>query len=149
MTEPCKYCGSDAVAAVLDKKIEESTGAGNKFRQRCLNCRRWLPCCKAAVFQAADERHVLPVDADRDGDDPTIPVEEYDGDVEGTKTASDSANSTDAAADGLRSDGGGQVNSFNCPNCGDHVTGYPEECPNCGAGYDWDASGDDSGTEDT
>ncbi|AAY24948.1 ORF 22 [Haloarcula hispanica virus SH1] len=85
--EPCQYCASERVAAVLDKRIEASPTAGNKYRKRCLSCSRWLPMCGAADFQTAEHQHVLPRGADPESEDPTVPAEEFDGDVDGVQTA--------------------------------------------------------------
>lgn len=139
MIDPCEHCGSERVAAVLWKQIEQSPRSGNKYRLRCLNCGKWLPCCSAADFQAADRRHVLPADVDPDADDPTVPVADYDGQVDGIQGATD-------GDDGLRADGGtddqpqtdqDDRNEFDCPACGSHQTGYPDECPDCGAPYNF------------
>ncbi|AGC65543.1 hypothetical protein K745_gp18 [Haloarcula hispanica virus PH1] len=88
--EPCQYCASERVAAVLDKRIEASPTAGNKYRKRCLSCSRWLPMCGAADFQTADHQHVLPRGADPESDDPTVPAEDFDGQVDGVQTAAPS-----------------------------------------------------------
>lgn len=152
MIEPCQYCASERVAAVLDKRIEAAPTAGNKYRKRCLGCSRWLPCCSAADFQTADIQHVLPRDADRDGDDPTVPVADFDGDVEGVKTAGDVRDDTPTAM----TDGGTDqdeeeeddqdANLFECPSCGQQVVGYPEKCPHgdCGVPYRWDNDNEDN-----
>lgn len=142
MIEPCKYCQSQAVAAVLDKQIEARPTAGNKYRKRCLDCQRWLPCCSTADFQAADRQHVLPRGVDREANQPTVPVEEYDGQVDGVQ-AGDEANTANRAM----TDGGqpqvadesddSEVNTFDCPACSEHVEGQPEECPECGVEYQW------------
>ncbi|AFD02294.1 putative protein 13 [Haloarcula hispanica icosahedral virus 2] len=146
MIEPCKYCQSQAVAAVLDKQIEARPTAGNKYRKRCLGCQRWLPCCSTADFQAADRQHVLPRGVDRDSEQPTVPVEEYDGQVDGIQ-AGNSANSTNqramtdggqpVVAEDTDDESGEEVNEFDCPACDEHVEGQPDDCPECGVPYQW------------
>lgn len=95
--------------------------------------------CSAGDFQTADHQHVLPRDADPDDEDPTVPAEEYDGPVDGVSGAS-----TDSTPEVLTD--GGEVkdedenedeNTFDCPECGEHVVGYPDECPECGVPYRW------------
>jgi len=142
--EPCKYCQSQRVAAVLDKQIEARPTAGNKYRKRCLDCGRWLPCCSTADFQAADRQHVLPRGVDRESENPTVPVEEFGGDVDGLQSADSGGTDTavtdggpETTADNSDSDGD-DANRFDCPKCGDSVTGQPDECPHCGAGYKWE-----------
>lgn len=140
MIEPCEYCASQRVAAVLDKRIEQSPRAGNKYRQRCLNCGRWLPCCSAADFQTADHQHVLPRDSDPEADDPTVPVEEFDGEVDGISAGSNDTPTamTDGGTDIEDEEDDVEQNEFNCPKCGVRVVGHPDECPDCGVPYQWD-----------
>ena len=147
MIEPCQYCASERVAAVLDKRIEKSPTAGNKYRKRCLACERWLPMCSAGDFQTAEHQHVLPADVDPDEDDPTVPAVEFNGAVDGLSGATDAtADTPEALTDGgedVEPDGDGDeepdVNTFDCPGCGGHVEGYPDECPHdgCGVPYNW------------
>ena len=144
MIDPCRYCQSEKVAAVLDKRIEKSPTAGNKYRQRCLECERWLPCCSAADFQTADHQHVLPADVDADDPDPTVPVAEFSGPVDGVKGGTPTA-VTDGGQDTDDSDvedDESESNEFDCPGCGGHVEGFPEYCPHddCGVPYDWEDS---------
>lgn len=146
MIEPCRYCASERVAAVLDKRIEQAPTAGNKYRKRCLGCGRWLPCCSAADFQTADHQHVLPRDADPEAEDPTVPAEEFDGPVDGLSSGVSNDTPKAVATDG------GEVedveeddqeepdrNHFECPACGGDVVGRPDECPHqgCGVPYNW------------
>ena len=145
MIEPCQYCASERVAAVLDKRMEASPTAGNKYRQRCLSCERWLPMCSAADFQTAEHQHVLPRDTDAEEDDPTVPANEYDGPVDGVSTAQSADGDEEAMTDGGEVQDGesadrDDVNRFECPKCGDQVEGYPESCPHdgCGVPYQWD-----------
>jgi hypothetical protein len=138
--DPCRYCSSERVAAVIDKRIEASPTAGNKYRTRCLGCGRWLPCCSAADFQTADHQHVLPRDADPDAEDPTVPAEEFDGAVDGVSGATD--DSPDVATDGGQPvdddrDENDDAHRFECPKCEGSVEGYPDECPHCEVGYNW------------
>lgn len=167
MIEPCEHCGSERIAAVLWKKIEQSPRAGNKYRLRCLDCGRWLPCCSKGEFQTADRQHVLPADVDPDSETPTVPVGDYDGPVDGLREPP-----TGEPEDGMAADGSGgtvdddddagqehddgddePVNEFQCPpshgGCGKTVTGYPDECPHCGAGYDWKNEERETQREDT
>lgn len=168
MIEACEYCGSERVAAVLDKRIEKSHQAGNKYRQRCLYCSRWLLMCSTADFQTAEHQHVLPADADPEGDDPTLPAEEYGEFVRATDTRRATVKPTDEIAaddpatpagldDGrLVTDGGVDqvpetadepetqpVNEFDCPSCGEPQTGFPDRCPHdeCGVPYNWPENG--------
>ena len=142
MIEPCQYCASERVAAVLDKRMEHSPTAGNKYRKRCLSCERWLPMCSAGDFQTAEHQHVLPRDADPDDDEPTVPADEFDGPVDGLATRggddaptamTDGGEDLDDQDDEEHDD----VNEFDCPECDTHLTGYPDECPDCGVPYRW------------
>lgn len=148
MIEPCRYCASERVAAVLDKRMEKSPTAGNKYRKLCLACSRWLPMCGAADFQTADHQHVLPADADPDDEEPTVPAEEYDGPVDGLATAASGDDEaptamTDGGTDLDDQDDEEHVNEFDCPECGEHLTGYPDECPTCEVPYRWDDEDDE------
>lgn len=98
--------------------------------------------CSAADFQTADHQHVLPADADPDGEDPTVPAEEFDGVVDGLASAASSDDSPTAMTDGGEDmdDQESEENEFDCPNCGTHLTGYPDECPECEVPYRWDGS---------
>lgn len=63
-TEPCRHCNETEVVPVLDKGIEERAKAGNKYRQFCLACHRWLPMCSTAHYETHPNPHVLPVGAE-------------------------------------------------------------------------------------
>jgi len=97
--DPCKYCSSTRVAVVLDKRIQASPTPGNKYRKRCLECSRWLPMASAAQFETAKFRHVLPRDADPEGEEPTVPAEEFDGQVRSALTPEQHAERRAEAAD--------------------------------------------------
>ena len=88
--------------------------AGNKYRLRCRECERWLPCTSEETWRTHADPHVLP--AGVDPKDPTIVS------VEETEYADEVAE-----------------NSFECPaeGCSAEHTGYPDSCDSCGAVYDW------------
>lgn len=143
MIEPCQYCASERVAAVLDKRMEKSPTAGNKYRKRCLSCGRWLPMCSAADYQTAEHQHILPADADPDDDDPTVQAAEFNGADTASADAGDQDDPPEVRADGGEvvddDDEEPDVNRFACPECGNPVEGYPDECPHpgCGVPYNW------------
>lgn len=87
---------------------------GNKYRRRCRECQRWLPCCSAKEWKAHDDPQVLPADADPNDPD-LVPVEqtEYEERIDS--------------------------NYFECPASGCEAThnGYPDECRTCGISYNW------------
>lgn len=171
MIDECRYCHSKRVVPVLDKRIERSPKAGNKYRTRCLSCQRWLPMTSESAFKNHANPHVLPADADPDEDGSAIPLEEYDyqdewedlaeqAGVGGGAVATDGGEDVEEAGDD-RDDrdedgdqdgsddveqGGDDVeqeeepdNRFKCPatGCSAVNDGYPDECPECGASYDW------------
>lgn len=158
MQSECRYCGSTAVVPVLDKRIENSPTAGNKFRTICQGCDRWLPMCGKEDWQEHPEPHVLPADEDPNDDPTLVPLEEYDYqdeleelaerveeqgvESEPEEAVADGGDEPDLEAD----DGDGEesedveeepVNTFECPACGAGQTGYPDECSECGAPYEW------------
>jgi len=108
--------------------------------------------CSAGDFQTAEHQHVLPADVDLDDEDPTVPAEEFNGTVDGLATAASSDDAPQAMTDGgedldEHDDGDDEqddVNEFDCPKCGTHLTGYPDECPDCAVPYRWDADGEDN-----
>lgn len=77
----CRYCASGRIVPVLDKRIERSHRAGNKFRQLCKGCRRWLPMTSEEHFRNHHSPHVLPADASPDAEN-VIPLTEYEYDDE-------------------------------------------------------------------
>lgn len=56
--------------------------------------------------------------------------------VESASSTSEDDGETPDIADTDDSDDS-DVNEFSCPNCDGHVTGKPDECPHCSAGYSW------------
>jgi len=155
--EPCRYCASERVVPVLDKRIEQSDNAGNKYRTRCLNCGRWLPMTSADEFEDHDDPHVLPADQDPEGDDPTIPIHEYDYadetaelaakiDNQGVETQPAVTDGGQEIEDDDQEDDGDddlrpvEEHTFECPatGCESTLTGFPESCSECGAGpFNW------------
>lgn len=155
MMDECRHCSSGRVVPVLDVRIEQSPTAGNKYRTRCLECGRWLPMCGADDYENHLHPHVLPKDADPQAEDPTVPLEEWDNSErfqEVLDRLEDYAD-RDRPYTVVAADGGEQIedvdddepaddepeNLFECPATGcDRVNeGYPDECPACGATYDW------------
>lgn len=107
-----------------------------------------------AEFVTHDAPHVLPADADPEEARNLVPAEEFPGEVQGIKPADPDGDDDDhalgveatAAAPVQAVTDGGQVepdddseNVFTCPStgCGAEVRGYPTECPECGAAYNW------------
>lgn len=111
--------------------------------------------CSAGDFQAADHQHVLPAAADPDAEESTVPVDEFDGAVEGLSAAV-SNDTPEAMTDGGQDvedddDEEPERNHFQCPACGGNVVGHPDECPHdgCGVPYDWSsAESDEDGVDD-
>lgn len=139
MDDTCKYCGSGKAVPVLDKRIENSPKPGNKYRAACLaeDCQRWLPLASEEEFRAHPRPHVLPADAGSDDVHRVIPLEEYDYGEEWASLA-------ESAGQRAMTDGGDDTvdepeNRFTCPStgCEAEVEGKPDECPECGAGYNW------------
>lgn len=77
MSDECRYCASERVAPVLDKRIEQAPTAGNKYRTRCLACWRWLPMTSSDAWENSQKRWVLPADADPDNDDNLVTSRDY------------------------------------------------------------------------
>lgn len=91
-----------------------------------------------AAFQNHPHPHVLPADADPQEEGSILPLEEYDygpewADLAEKVAARNNSDQQEAIADG------GEVNTFECgaTGCGETVEGYPDECPHCGAAYNW------------
>lgn len=153
MKDECNYCGSGRVVPVLDVRMEGQPHGGNPYRSRCLGCARWLPMASKSDFKNHLHPHVLTKESDPKGDSPTIPLEEwdysarYEAVLERIESYADRDRpySAAAATDGgeAREDVDDQAddvdatNVFECPNCSDQVTGYPDECPHCARGYTW------------
>lgn len=148
MVGTCKYCGSANAVPILDKRIEGSPKPGNPWRSGCLDCERWLPLSNEETFREHPRPHVLPPDAGSDEIDAVVPLEEYDYSDEWADLV-ERVRAGDQEPDrALATDGGSDpdddvdeaVNRFECPatGCGDPVEGKPDECPHCGASYDWE-----------
>lgn len=119
----CRYCASERVVPVLDKRLHNSPSAGNPFRSRCMGCERWLPMTTKAAFKQSPDAMVMP--PDQDPDDPAlVPFDEYDY----ADKLSDLAAKVDDSP-----------NQFVCPveGCEADHTGYPDECDDCGTEYNW------------
>lgn len=161
MTHECRYCSSGRVVPVLLKRIERSPTAGNKYRLWCQGCERWLPFCGEDDYATSLHPHVLPADGDPDqAGEHIVPLEEYDyadewrdlverveGDrpdpqpgtavADGGTVQTDQQHADDEREDSEDSEDVEVVNRFECPGCGEDVEGYPSECPDCGATYNW------------
>lgn len=149
--DECRYCGSGRTVPVLDVRMEGQPHGGNPHRARCLGCQRWLPMASKDDFKNHLHPHVLPRDADPDRDDCTIPLEEWDRSerfeqvVERLNAYRERDRPYAVATDGGQErvddqesdDQDEESNRFDCPACGVGVEGYPDECPDCGARYDW------------
>lgn len=160
MRTECEYCGADDVVPVIDKRIERRPTAGNKYRQRCLACWRWHPCCAAEDWETHDDARILPADADPDNEENLLTPEEWEREkaeeereqkqnerlkevkerVGGGEVATDGAGDDQDHGDDVEDsdDEVEETNEFDCPECGEHVTGFPDECPACGVPYRWD-----------
>lgn len=144
----CRYCHALRVVPVLDKRIERSPRAGNKYRTFCHNCGSWGPMTSEDHFRSSLHPHVLPADGDpNQPDSELVALENYDY---GDEWADLREKVTADRAARARADGGVPLdeiddphsdepdeNEFNCPDCDHHVSGFPDECPNCGRGYNW------------
>lgn len=154
MTGECRYCGCEKVVPVLDKRIEQSPKAGNKFRTACIGCNRWLPMTSEEVFRSHDRPHVLPLEgvpklsSDEDPDvEDVVPLEDYDYGPEladlverisgdgGQTAATDGGQDVpetgdDDVEDELEDDDEEAENRFQCPatNCDAVHVGHPDEC---------------------
>lgn len=121
----CRYCASQRVVPVLDKRLHNAPNAGNHFRERCLGCERWLPMTTKERFKNHPEAKVMP--PDQNPDNPTlVDFEEYDYADELAELAE-------------KVEENGTDNHFVCPveGCEAEHDGYPDECGACGTKYDW------------
>lgn len=110
----CRYCASERDTPVLFARMKRATWRpGNPFRRYCPECGRWLKMCTVEEWAGAESPMVLPADAD--SGDPTLV----------------------AAADTEFADLAQRDNRFACPKCGTTHYGYPAECDNCSAVYNW------------
>ena len=114
MSVPCLFCGSDRTVPVLYERMDRSWVEGNKFRRYCEGCERWQRCCSRAEWTEHRKPMVLPAGADA-SDPILLPVEQTEF--------------IDRIPDNL----------FPCPNdgCSTRHRGYPDECDDCGAKYEW------------
>ena len=156
MMEECRYCDSERTVPVLDRSAVGPHG-GNPYRARCLDCRRWLPMTDKETFRKHLRPHVLPkgVDAQDDGEI-VVPIENSEESGEWADVMERIENYRDRerpyatwdAAQQAVTDGGEEVdddegddveevNRFPCPGCEETVEGRPDECPHCGAEYNW------------
>jgi len=160
VSDECEYCGSERVAPVLDKRIEQSPTAGNKYRTRCLSCWRWLPMTSADAWKESQLSKVLPATADPEQPDNLVePEEAPDGRLEELKEKVASQGVDTHQGEEVAADGGQpevedveddeqdeeEANTFDCPatDCGATHSGYPDECDECGAPYKWGDEDDD------
>lgn len=154
MKDECRYCGSERTVPVLDARMEGQPHGGNPYKWRCLGCSRWLPLATKEAFKQHHRPHVLPKDADPEADGCTIPLEDWDrperfdeireriesyrGRKRPYALVTDGGDDTDEVdVDDDQDDVEESPNRFECPTCGEEVTGYPDECPHCEAGYNW------------
>lgn len=165
MSDECRYCASERVAPVLDKRIEQAPTAGNKYRTRCLSCWRWLPMTSSDAWEDSQKRWVLPADADPDNDDNLVTSRDYghpeaeeelaekvgaqgvdqyteDGQAVATDGGEDDAEAAPEVDDD-QADQAEPENEFSCPSCGHDNTGFPNECVGCGAPYNWPEQAED------
>lgn len=143
MNEDCHLCYSKRVVPVLDKRIERSPKAGNKYRRYCLHCESWLPMTSTKHFQQSLHPHILPADGDPQNPADVIPCDEYGYERE-TADLLDKMNRNGRAARHSSNENGSRSvieppseHEFECPSCRKSVGGYPLECPNCTISYDW------------
>lgn len=121
----CRYCASERVVPVLDKRLHNSPSAGNHFRDRCLHCERWLPRTSKQRFIEHANSKVLPPDSDPQN--PTlVDLSDYEFADELNELIEKSENS-------------GTENEFRCPvdGCEAEHDGYPDYCEECGTKYNW------------
>lgn len=84
--------------------------------------------------------HVLTLDADPEEENSTIPLEEWDRKSEYEALVERIQSFQDRDRPYATVTDGGDVkthNEFDCPRCEQQVNGKPEECPHCGAPYNW------------
>lgn len=113
MTDPtCQYCDDGEIVPVLDKNIEERDQPGNKYRRLCVSCERFNRMASGEEWDRHPDALVLPAGEARDA-----------------------ANVVSAS---LFFDQDEPDNEFDCPVCETHLTGFPDECPDCGAKFEWD-----------
>lgn len=152
MKDECRYCGSERTVPVLDVRMEGQPHGGNPYRTLCLGCSRWLTLASKQAFKNHLRPHVLPKDADPESDDCTIPLEDWDRSerFQELRERIENYRGRDRPY-ALVTDGSGDVddedvqddvdeepiNRFDCPKCDVEVTGKPDECPDCGAPYNW------------
>lgn len=150
MRTTCKFHDCDGrTVPVLDAELRDAPHGGNPYRVRCLRCNRFLPSTSKSEFKNHDDPRVLPRGVDRDDPDEMIPLLEWDradefrrlvdrldrgGDVDG---GDDPEPDDSMADDGGDVVGGSETNRFRCPACDGDCTGYPNECPTCGAIFEW------------
>jgi rubrerythrin len=79
---------------------------------------------------------VLPVDADHEKDGSVIPLSEWEQADEFSAVVDRAAELRDRDYN-FEVVGSEAFNRFDCPNCGVTVEGKPENCPECGAPYNW------------
>lgn len=73
----CRYGESSDVVPVLDQQIAVSDTPGNKFRQHCLSCCRWLPMTSREDFANHANPYVLPL-GEAPARENLVPVDESD-----------------------------------------------------------------------
>ncbi len=160
--ETCRYCDEPAVVAVLDQRIGSGSVPGNKYRRRCLACTAWNPMTSADYFDGHPFPHVLPAGGDPDDPDALVPLADYDKeddtddrladlqarldadpnpddpfeDVE-TDAEYQAATADETDANPRDSVAVAVDNRFNCDNCDAEITGFPDDCYNCGARFRW------------
>jgi hypothetical protein len=148
MRTTCKFPDCDGrTVPVLDAELRDAPHGGNPYRVRCLRCDRFLPSTSKDEFKNHDDPRVLPRGADRDDPDEMIPLLEWDRREEFRRLVDrldrgggdDVDDGEGEPGDGMVDDvvGGVETNRFRCPACDGECTGYPDECPSCGAIFEW------------
>ena len=105
------------------------------------------------TFKSHLRPHVLPKDADPETEGSTIPLEDWDRSeqyqelVDRLKsyqereriygTVADAGEEGDEEEVDDQPANDEETNRFECPACGQEVTGYPDDCPHCGHPYKW------------
>lgn len=113
----CRFCGSQRVVPVMFERMERARWQpGNPYRQFCLECERWLQMCARGAWMTHPDARVLPASQDA-SDALLVPAEQT------------------RFADELEI--GSPTNWFQCPACATILTGYPDECAECGVPYEW------------